>query len=758
MRMGRRYLGRRRRARAALALLLAAAVHRTHAQTGTTDSDRRVAAPTRVAADLGDPRIRFAAGRLADALAEKGASPSLTQLAGQPELADVLILSGAHDIALAARAGIALPSAPIGAEGFRLVRITQPRKLLAVVAPDARGAMYGTLELAEQLRQCGRLDLVTDKVVAPRLSFRAVKFNLPWSPYRSGPATDQHLAITRDPAYWRRFLDMMAENRFNALTLWNLHPFPYMIRSRHFPEATAFSDAELAEWRTFWKSLFRMAKERGIETYVVNWNIVVSPAFAKAHGVAERNDTTEIVRRYTRESVTQMIDEYEDLTGVGVTLADWMTAMTPKAREEWIEQTVIAGMKAAKRPVKFIHRSVLAGSPAEMRRVIDAARLPDPVHVEVKFNWSHGHSTPRLAMTHDYESGKVDDGFWNPPPTNYSIEWMIRNEDFFILRWGEPGFIREHLSANVKPYVDGYFVGSEGFIPAADYSHTLSPHQSWQYAFEKQWLFYMQWGRLLYDPATGDDVFAAAFDERYGAGVGAPLLAAYTLASRMPLRLASFHAATWDYTLYSEGFLAPARSRGASDGVSPFISIDEFIDHETLDPTWLSIPAFVALRMKGASVPDGMVTPLALADASERDSRAALAALDPVRRRVTPFSGALECELLDVTTWAQLGLYLAEKLRAGVALESFRRSGEPLEQQRAVQALERAVAHWDAVIAATASHYRPTPHVFLEDARLVGGLHDGFSWFALRDQVLRDIELARSATRTTKPDSSGGAP
>ena len=73
-----------------------------------------------------------------------------------------------------------------------------------------------------------------------------------------------------------------------------------------------------------------------------------------------------------------------------------------------------------------------------------------------------------------------------------------------------------------------------------------------------------------------------------------------------------------------------------------------------------------------------------------------------------------------------------------------------------MQALERAVAHWDAVIAATASHYRPTPHVFMEDARLLGGLHDGFSWFALRDQVLRDVELARSATRTTKPDTPGG--
>src|SRR5829696_8227461 len=120
-----------------------------------------------------------------------------------------------------------------------------------------------------------------------------------------------------------------------------------------------------------------------------------------------------------------------------------------------------------------------------MRRVIDAARLPDRAIVEIKFNWSHGHSTPTLAMTHDSESGAVDEGFWTPLPTNYEIAWMIRNEDFFVLRWGEPDFIRRHIAANHQPYVSGYFVGSEGYIPAADYSHRPDPHRTWQYAFEK---------------------------------------------------------------------------------------------------------------------------------------------------------------------------------------------------------------------------------------------------------------------------------
>jgi hypothetical protein len=41
----------------------------------------------------------------------------------------------------------------------------------------------------------------------------------------------------RDIKYLKAFLEMMADNRFNTLTLWNLHPFPYMIRARNFERA-----------------------------------------------------------------------------------------------------------------------------------------------------------------------------------------------------------------------------------------------------------------------------------------------------------------------------------------------------------------------------------------------------------------------------------------------------------------------------------------------------------------------------------------
>ncbi|MGD9328988.1 MAG: hypothetical protein PVH48_08500, partial [Cyclobacteriaceae bacterium] len=433
---------------------------------------------------------------------------------------------------------------------------------IEIIARNDRGCLYGVMDLIEQLKLGQDLNQVVDNNVNPALSFRAIKFNLPWAPYRPGPATDIHLETCRDLKFWESFLDMMVDNRFNALSLWSTHIFPYMIRSTNYPDATPFDDNELSEWKEFWKTLFRMARDRGIETYLVNWNIVVSESFANHYGTKIHDDRSDLVKKYTSESVTQLINEYQDLTGLGVTLADWMgnwgeDKMTPIEREKWIEDTFIEGMKKADRHVKFIHRAVLAGDPKEMRKVIDQADLPDKTIVEVKFNWSHGHSTPDLSITHANDEGTIMREFWDPDPSNYFIAWMIRNEDFFVLRWGNPEFIRDHIKQNTHKYVDGYFIGSEGYIPAADYSSVDLDNKSWTYAFEKQWLFYSLWGRLMYDPEQTNESLSQLLKIRYKNTDAAKLLAAYSIASEVPLKIASFYKGTWDFTLYSEGFLAP---------------------------------------------------------------------------------------------------------------------------------------------------------------------------------------------------------
>jgi hypothetical protein len=690
-----------------------------------------------VSFDLDVPSVQFGASKIKKALQKAGQKVTIERLKKGDTNGDIIIK-------------IAVDKT-INNEGYQ---ISYNNKRLIISANDNTGAMYGAMDVAEQLQMGKTWQTITPKKSSPSLSVRAIKFNLPWSSYRTGPAMDIHYDVCRDLTFWQKFFDQMAENRFNVLSLWNVHPFSFMVKPVNFPKANNFSLKEMSDWKEFWTQLFKMAKDRGVETFVVNWNIAVSPEFAKSYGVAERNDTSAIVKKYTREVVTQVIDEYPDLAGIGITLADWMSnfkaanstllEMTPKDREDWIEETVVAGIKAARRPVKLLHRSVLSSDPNEMRRVINNAKLPDTTLVEVKFNWSHGHSTPVLAMTHDSHSGQRDDGYWNPQPDNYRIEWMVRNEDFFILRWGQADFIRKHIAQNTAPFVNGYFVGSEGYIPAKDYSHIANNHMGWKYGFEKQWLFYELWGRLLYDPGTPDAVFANGFDRRYRQNVGKALLKAYSAASQMPLRLASFFAATWDYTLYSEGFLAPfAANAGLHDTVSSFISINELVDHPVLDPSYLSIADFVQLKIENKPLPAVKVSPIALADTLDLESTIVLQQVKQLRKKASP---TLACELDDLETWAHLSRYYAGKLRAGVALQIFRTTGESAQQQQALDLISTCLKDWKIISAITAKHYREVPYIegyksnekAFKDART-------FSWSKYLQQVERDITLVKEA-------------
>ena len=80
------------------------------------------------------------------------------------------------------------------------------------------------------------------------------------------------------------------------------------------------------------------------------------------HNFYVKADTSEIIKRYTKECVTQVLNEYPDLTGMGLTLGEGMGGMTPQQRENWIGETIIQGMKLADRKSKLIHRIPFSGN------------------------------------------------------------------------------------------------------------------------------------------------------------------------------------------------------------------------------------------------------------------------------------------------------------------------------------------------------------------------------------------------------------
>ena len=112
---------------------------------------------------------------------------------------------------------------------------------------------------------------------------------------------------------------------------------------------------------------------------------------------------------------------------------------------------------------------------------------------------------------------------------------------------------------------------------------------------------------------------------------------------------------------------------------------------------------------------------------------------------------ALRYEVADVRIWATLGLHLAEKLRGGVELQTYRTLGGEAHKQAAIDHLSRALAQWDEVIRITRPIYK--------DMRLTHYNHNSFDsnsdnlfhWARIRDEVVNDVEVAKNAVAPKAP-------
>ena len=136
-----------------------------------------------------------------------------------------------------------------GGDGFDIANVfealgrglvVEPLLGSAVLAGDANGAMYGSLDIAEAIK-LGALDNIKNCDKTPFIENRGIKFNIPLdlrTPTYSdqNDASQQNIPEMWNMDFWKEFLDEMARNRYNLISLWSLHPFPSIVKVPEFPD------------------------------------------------------------------------------------------------------------------------------------------------------------------------------------------------------------------------------------------------------------------------------------------------------------------------------------------------------------------------------------------------------------------------------------------------------------------------------------------------------------------------------------------
>jgi len=419
-------------------------------------------------------------------------------------------------------------------------------KIINLTSGDETGLMYAGLDIYDKLLD-GTFSAIASYEVTHDIDFRGLKFNCPLDmrtpSYSDGGDSGQtNILDMWDETFWQSEFDNMAKDRFNALSLWNLNPFPSMIKIEDYPNV-ALNDV----WRTtvpfgnpsngtgsdlvkdsyyeegnyevlkkisidekisFWQKVMKMAHNRGIKFYIYTWNVYTFGEHGN-YGITEDQDNL-ITKDYYTKSVETLINTYPDLDGLGIGAGENMKVITDvgsgsmgsgsgnEENEIWLHDTYGIGIKNA-----------LAKNPSRDFEVIHRMHYADGNSlasiwndIPCTFNLSD-----KYSIAHMYASEKplyVDETI-NNMTENQQLWLELRNDDTYFLRYGGYRFLKSLIS-QMPSSIKGFLLGSDGYIQGREYTSTDEAQKGEMY-IEKHWYNYSLIGRIGYQKSLDEQFF-----------------------------------------------------------------------------------------------------------------------------------------------------------------------------------------------------------------------------------------------------------
>ncbi|MEO0333619.1 MAG: carbohydrate-binding family 6 protein, partial [Bacteroidota bacterium] len=321
------------------------------------------------------PTIQFAIGEIQQSLTEKNFDVEIKSDSD----ADIAIL-------------VEESNSNLKPEGFSLKKANDK---VIITGIDAAGAMYGGLELAEQIKIHG-LANVQEASHNPYMEMRGTKFNIPLDA-RSPSYTDasdvaqKNIGEMWNIEFWRDYIDQIARYRYNFISFWSLHPFPSLVKVPDYPDValndvhkstatwdeyyslgaqgldapeilnnfSVVKEISIEEKIEFWREVMAYAKSRNVDIYFITWNIFVNGTDGQ-YGITTDIDN-EVTVDYFKKSVATMLRTYPDLAGIGLTTGENMKEVSFEQKEDWAFDTYGQGMlevaqEMPDRQFVFIHR------------------------------------------------------------------------------------------------------------------------------------------------------------------------------------------------------------------------------------------------------------------------------------------------------------------------------------------------------------------------------------------------------------------
>jgi len=615
------------------------------------------------------------------------------------------------------KAQLSVPAVP---EALVIQRTEWQGKPVWVAAGfDDRGLMYAELDIAD------RIGWSSDRN-APLSELRAAS-EKPDAPQRALSIYTMNRAYWEsrfyDQEYWARYLDLLAQNRFNSFVLifgyenggFLAPAYPYFFDVEEFPDVRMVGITPEQQQRNLQalNQLIQMAHERGLSFTAGLWDHIYrggvqgggvpgandtlkQPTPGLVWGVTEKNLTA-----YTTAALAKFIRLVPGLDALQFRMHDESGLKNREQADFW--RAIFKVVKERGPNIRFDARA--KGLPDAV--IQDGLDLGVKLRITTKY-WMEQMGLP-FHSTHINPQNQHDRRHSYADllryPKAYKMHWRLWNGGTSrVLLWGDPEYARRFVGSTHLYDGDGFEVNEPLATKMEAQPHDAKPfdllkpqYRYYSYEFERYWHFFQVFGRIGYNPDTPAEVWQQEFEKRFGKEAAPHIEKGLHLASQVLPRIV---AACYPYSYFpmTRGWPEkqrlgdlPAYAKAEGSDVAQFASFDEEAQLEIEGgETAKTRPSETSLWFQQRA--DEINAQIAQAEKAIGEHR----------------NKEYDSTLVDLKILANLARYHAQRIPAAVSYRLFERTKD-------ITALNDALCYEDSAIRLWAELVKAAGDVYAED-------------------------------------------
>ncbi|MHC4546393.1 MAG: hypothetical protein ACYTDW_18690, partial [Planctomycetota bacterium] len=567
------------------------------------------------------------------------------------------------------------------------------KKTLLVSGADDKGLMYALLDVADRIGWAddagNPLSEVRDAVEKPAVAERALSI------YTMHKANFESYFFNEN--YWARYLDMLAQNRFNTFALlfgyenWGYFspPYPYFFDVEGFGDVKVVGITREKQQRNLeaLNRIIEMTHERGLNFTLGIWDHIYrggvqgprdragKPTEGIVWGVTADNLTA-----YTKAALAKLLREVHDIDAIQFRMHGESGLKRNEMGGFW--ENIYKVMKEHGPDIRFDARAKnfpdsLIDKAVEMGVNMRITTKYWMEQMGLPFHPTHIHP----GNQHDRRHGYADLLRY---PQRYKMHWRLWNcGTTRVLLWGDPEYVRSFVQSTYLYDGEGFEVVEPMATKMQDHPLDMKPfellkpqYKYYDWEFERYWHFFQLFGRLGYNPDTPPEVWQNQFQMRFGREAAPYIEQAIHRAGRILPRIVAYN---YPYNMFptTRGWVEkqrmkdlPEYARALPSDTQQFLSMDNAAQYQ--------------LEGKDSA----RIWPQESSRWFARISRDVLNLAGGAERRIGRHRTNKEFDstIVDLKILANLALYHSQRAKAGFSYALFKHSKD-------LNALDDAIGH-----------------------------------------------------------------